>query len=50
MRLQLAIVDADSSKPVRNLLSSVSPIGIGLNLLKYGATGKHRASARSPPN
>jgi hypothetical protein len=40
MRLQLAIVDADSSKPVRNLLSSISPIGIGLNLLKYGATGK----------
>jgi hypothetical protein len=40
MRLQLAIIDADSSKPVRNLLSTVMPIGIGLSLIKYGATGK----------
>ena len=40
LRLQLAIVDADSSKPVRNLLSSVMPIGIGVSILKYGATGK----------
>ena len=40
MRIQLAIVDADTSKPVRNVLSSVMPIGIGVSLLKYGATGK----------
>ena len=40
LMLQLAIVDADSSKPVRNLLSSVMPIGIGVSILKYGATGK----------
>jgi hypothetical protein len=40
LRFQLAIVDADSSKPVRNLLSSVMPIGIGVSILKYGATGK----------
>jgi hypothetical protein len=40
MRLQLAIIDADSSKPVRNLLSSASPIGIGMSVVKYGATGK----------
>lgn len=40
MRLQFAIIDADSSKPVRNVLSSVMPIGIGVSLLKYGATGK----------
>lgn len=40
MRLQLAIVDADSSKPGRNVLSSVMPIGIGVNALKYAATGK----------
>jgi len=33
MRVQMAIVDADSSKPVRNTLSSVMPIGIGLNAL-----------------
>jgi len=40
MRVQFAIVDADSSKPVRNVMSSVMPIGIGVNLIKYGATGK----------
>jgi len=40
MRFQFAIVDADSSKPVRNLLSSVSPVGIGMTIVKYGATGK----------
>ena len=40
LRIQLAIVDADSSKPVRNLLSTVMPIGMGLSLVKYAATGK----------
>ena len=40
IRLQMAIVDADKSKPVRNLLSSVMPIGIGLSIVKYTATGK----------
>ena len=40
IRLQFAIVDAERSAPVRNLLSSLSPIGIGLNIVKYGATGK----------
>ena len=40
MRLKMAIIDADTSKPVRNLLSSVMPIGIGVSILKYGATGK----------
>jgi hypothetical protein len=40
MRLQFAIIDADSSKPVRNVLSSVMPIGIGVSLVKYAATGK----------
>jgi hypothetical protein len=40
MRIQFAIIDADTSKPVRNVLSSISPIGIGLNLVKYTATGK----------
>ncbi len=38
--LQMAIHDADSSKPVRNILSSVTPIGIGLNAVTYGVTGK----------
>ncbi|HXK55654.1 MAG TPA: DUF3313 domain-containing protein [Gammaproteobacteria bacterium] len=40
MRLQFAIIDADSSKPVRNLLSSASPIGIGVGAVTYGVTGK----------
>ncbi len=40
MRIQFAIIDADSSKPVRNVLSSIMPIGIGLSLVKYAATGK----------
>ncbi|MDD2319311.1 MAG: DUF3313 domain-containing protein [Geobacteraceae bacterium] len=40
MRLQFSIIEADSSKPVRNLLSSVSPIGIGVGAVTYGATGK----------
>lgn len=40
MRIQMAIVDADSSKPVRNVTSSILPIGIGLSLVTYAATGK----------
>ncbi len=40
MDLQMAIHDADSSKPVRNVLSSVSPVGIGLNAVAYTVTGK----------
>jgi hypothetical protein len=40
MRLQMAIVDADSSKPVRNTLSTFVPVGMVLSWIKYGATGK----------
>ncbi len=40
LRIQAAIIDADSSKPVRNTLSTLMPIGIGISLLKYSATGK----------
>lgn len=40
MRIQFAIIEADSSKPVRNLLSSASPIGIGVGAVSYGVTGK----------
>ncbi len=40
MRIQMAITDADSSKPVRNTLSTFLPVGWGLNLVKYSATGK----------
>jgi hypothetical protein len=40
LRIQMAIVDADSSKPVRNTLSTIVPIGMGLSIVKYAATGK----------
>jgi hypothetical protein len=40
LRIQMAIIDADSSKPVRNTLGTVFPIGIGLSVVKLGATGK----------
>jgi len=40
LRIQMAIVDADSSKPVRNTLSTIVPVGIALSLVKYTATGK----------
>lgn len=40
LNLQIAIRDADSSKPVRTITSSVTPIGAGLSLVKYTATGK----------
>jgi PHP family Zn ribbon phosphoesterase len=40
LRVQMAIVDADTSKPVRNLLSSISPVGIVISLGKYSVTGK----------
>jgi hypothetical protein len=43
MRIQLAIIDADNSKPVRNVLSTVMPIGVGLSIVKYAATGKPSA-------
>lgn len=38
LRIQMAVVD--SSKPVRNTLSTVVPIGMALSLVKYTATGK----------
>lgn len=40
LRLQLAIVDADSSKPVKNFLSTFIPIGMAVSVVQYGATGK----------
>jgi len=39
-RIQMAIIDADSSKPVRNTLSTIVPIGMGLSVIKFAATGK----------
>ncbi len=43
LRLQLAIIDAEPSSPVRNVISSVMPIGIGISALKGVATGKQSA-------
>jgi hypothetical protein len=40
LRIQWAIIDADSSKPVRNTLSTIVPIGIGLSVVKLAAVGK----------
>lgn len=40
MRVQMAITDADSSKPVRNTLATVFPIGMAVSLVKLSATGK----------
>jgi hypothetical protein len=40
LRVQMAIIDADSAKPVRNTLSTLMPIGIGVSLVRYTATGK----------
>ena len=40
LRVQMAIIDADSSKPVRNTLSTFVPVGWVLSLGKYTATGK----------
>lgn len=39
VRVQMAILDADPSHPLRNVLTSLSPVGIGLNILTYAATG-----------
>jgi hypothetical protein len=40
LQIQMAIVDADSSKPVRNTLSTIVPVGMVLSVVKYAATGK----------
>jgi len=43
MRIQVAIIDADRSKPVRMVLSSTIPYGIAINVVKYAFTGKPTA-------
>jgi hypothetical protein len=40
MRIVMGILDADPSNPVRNLLASVTPIGLAVNLVTYSASGK----------
>ena len=39
-RVQLAIISADKSAPVRNFLSTIVPVGMVLSTAKYAATGK----------
>ena len=43
LKIQMAIIAADSSKPVRNLLGTVFPIGVAISAVKYSATGKPSA-------
>lgn len=40
LRIKMAIVNADSAKPVRNTFSTLIPVGMGLSIVKYAATGK----------
>jgi hypothetical protein len=40
LRIAMAIVNADSAKPVRNTFSTLIPIGMSLSIVKYAATGK----------
>jgi hypothetical protein len=40
LRIQLAILDADPSSRVSNILTSVIPIGIGISAIKGASTGK----------
>ncbi|MFA6148127.1 MAG: DUF3313 domain-containing protein [bacterium] len=40
LRIQLAILDVDPSSKVRNIMSSVMPIGIGISAIKGASTGK----------
>jgi hypothetical protein len=43
LRVQMAILAASSASKVRSVTSTVLPIGIAINLVKYGATGKPTA-------
>ena len=40
MRVQMGIMDADPSQPVRNVLASLTPIGMAVNLVEYSTSGK----------
>jgi hypothetical protein len=43
LRIQMAILAASSASKVRSVTSTVLPIGIALNLVKYSATGRPSA-------
>jgi len=40
LKIQMAIIAADSAKPVRNLLGTIFPMGGAVSAVKYSATGK----------
>ena len=40
LRIQVAIIDAEPSSKVSNILSSVVPIGMGISAIKGASTGK----------
>lgn len=42
-RMQVAVLDAEPAATVRRLLASASPVGVGLSLARYVATGKPTA-------
>ena len=42
-RMQIAILDAQPAATVRRLLASASPVGVGMSLARYVATGKPTA-------
>jgi hypothetical protein len=44
LRLRIAVTDIKSSKPVMSGVSSVLPIGLGISLIKKGATGSWSGS------
>jgi len=42
-RMQIAVLDAQPASTVRRLLASASPVGVGMSLARYVATGKPTA-------
>ena len=50
VRMQLAIVTADKTKVVRNIVTTVVPVGMAISTGQYGVTGKTQFDGvRSPP-
>jgi len=43
IRVQMAILEASSASKVRSVTSTILPIGLAINLVKYSATGKPTA-------
>jgi hypothetical protein len=43
LRVQMAIIEASSASKVRSVTSTILPIGLAINLVKYSATGKPSA-------